>query len=147
MKNFFVGIFFGAILGAVGGLAGANLLDDDPLDMANTDVAPGLFAADRRQAGEVLLDERPHHLQIEFADEDEPFASHHTASLRAIYDLGDLDRSVFVHTTGQSGNPLSANYDSLALPWSERRYVPLSARVDPKAARANDRLVLKGPGG
>jgi penicillin amidase len=83
----------------------------------------------------------------EFADEDEPFASHHAASLRAIYDLSDLDRSVFVHTTGQSGNPLSANYDSLALPWSERRYVPLSARVDPKAVRANDRLVLKGSGG
>ncbi len=83
----------------------------------------------------------------EFADEDEPFASHHAASLRAIYDLGDLDRSVFVQTTGQSGNPLSANYDSLAWPWSERRYAPLSTRVGPKAARANDRLELKGPGG
>ena len=82
-----------------------------------------------------------------FADEEAPFASHHAASLRAIYDLDDLDRSVFALTTGQSGNPLSANYDSLALPWSERRYFPLPTRSDREATRASVRLVLKRPGG
>ncbi|MBM3570638.1 MAG: penicillin acylase family protein, partial [Alphaproteobacteria bacterium] len=43
-------------------------------------------------------------------DELEPFVSRHGASYRAIYDLDDLDRSLFIHSTGQSGNPLSPHY-------------------------------------
>jgi penicillin amidase len=35
------------------------------------------------------------------------FTSVHGASYRGVYDLGDLDRSLFVVTPGQSGNPLS----------------------------------------
>jgi hypothetical protein len=36
-------------------------------------------------------------------DEERPFTNRHAASLRAIYDLADLDRSVYMHSTGQSG--------------------------------------------
>ena len=42
------------------------------------------------------------------ANEAAPFASRHAASLRAIYDLADLDKSVYIHSTGQSGNLLVA---------------------------------------
>ena len=41
---------------------------------------------------------------------DAPFANRHAASLRAVYDLADLDRSVFVYQTGQSGNVFSSRY-------------------------------------
>jgi penicillin amidase len=62
------------------------------------------------------------------ADEANPFASVHGASLRAIYDLGDPDRSLFIHSTGQSGNRLSPWYDAFAWRWAHREYVPMTTR-------------------
>ena len=62
------------------------------------------------------------------ADEANPFASVHGASLRAIYDLADPDRSVFIHSTGQSGNRLSPWYDAFALRWAHGEYVPMTTR-------------------
>lgn len=55
----------------------------------------------------------------------QPFANRHAASLRAIYDLADLERSVFMHSTGQSGNPLSPWYRNFAEPWSRNESVPM----------------------
>lgn len=57
-----------------------------------------------------------------------PYANRHAASLRAIYDLADLDRSRFMHSTGQSGNPLSPWYAHFALPWSKNESVPMTTR-------------------
>ncbi|MDX2219803.1 MAG: penicillin acylase family protein [Burkholderiales bacterium] len=57
-----------------------------------------------------------------------PYANRHAASLRAIYDLSDLDRSRFMHSTGQSGNPLSPWYAHFALPWSRNESVPMTTR-------------------
>jgi penicillin amidase len=57
-----------------------------------------------------------------------PFAMIHGPGLRAIYDLDDPDRSVFIHTTGQSGNPLSDRYRDFAKPWADGDYVPMSMR-------------------
>ena len=34
----------------------------------------------------------------------EPYANRHAASLRAIYDLANLENSRFIYQTGQSGN-------------------------------------------
>ena len=55
-----------------------------------------------------------------------PFASRHAASLRAIYDLADLDKSVYIHSTGQSGNLLSPLYKNFAERWSRAEYIPMS---------------------
>ena len=55
-----------------------------------------------------------------------PFASRHAASLRAIYDLADLDKSVYIHSTGQSGNLLSPLYKNFAGRWSRAEYIPMS---------------------
>lgn len=56
-----------------------------------------------------------------------PFAHVHGATLRAIYDLSDLDRSLFMQPTGQSGNPLSPHYRDLNRAWRDGRYVTMPA--------------------
>ena len=56
-------------------------------------------------------------------DEERPFASTHGPGFRAIYDLADLDRSLFIHSTGQSGNVLSALYRSFEEDWREGEYI------------------------
>jgi len=60
-------------------------------------------------------------------DEERPFANRHAPSLRAIYDLADLDRSLFMQSTGQSGNVLSPWYDNFAERWAKVRYVKIPA--------------------
>jgi penicillin G amidase len=60
--------------------------------------------------------------------ESAPFASRHAASLRAIYDLSDLDRSVYIHSTGQSGNVLSPLYKNFADRWARVEYIPMSMK-------------------
>ena len=47
------------------------------------------------------------------------FAHAHGAGLRVVYDLADLEASRFVIATGQSGNPLSPLYGSLAERWRD----------------------------
>jgi penicillin amidase len=62
------------------------------------------------------------------ANESAPFASRHAASLRAIYDLADLDKSVYIHSTGQSGNLFSPLYKNFAERWSRVEYIPMSMK-------------------
>ena len=80
--------------------------------------------------------------QSSFADEAAPFASRHAPSLRAIYDLADPQASVFIHSAGQSGNPLSSHYSDFAPRWARGEYVPMltdRARIE---ALGVQRLVL-----
>lgn len=65
---------------------------------------------------------------MDLRDPDRPFANIHAAGFRAIYDLDDLDRSLFVQSTGQSGNLLSPLYGNLAKPWAAVEYLPMSIR-------------------
>jgi penicillin amidase len=74
-------------------------------------------------------------------DEDRPFANRHAPSLRALYDLADLDRSRFMQSTGQSGNPLSPWYSNFAERWAHVEYVTIPAKRD--AIDAEHTLVLK----
>jgi penicillin amidase len=59
---------------------------------------------------------------------DPPFANRHAATFRGIYDLSDLDRSLYIHATGQSGNPLSPFYRSFAKRWANGGYIEISTR-------------------
>jgi penicillin amidase len=80
--------------------------------------------------------------QTDFNDEAEPYASRHAASLRAIYDLADLESSLVIHSAGQSGNPLSRHYRDLSGLWARGEYVPMltdRARIE---ARGVQRLML-----
>lgn len=57
------------------------------------------------------------------------FGHAHGATLRAVYDLADLDRAAFAMPGGQSGNPLSRHYGDLTRPWRDGRYVRLPAAL------------------
>ncbi|MGV3742825.1 MAG: penicillin acylase family protein, partial [Burkholderiaceae bacterium] len=50
------------------------------------------------------------------------------AGLRAIYDLSNLENSRFIHSTGQSGNILSASYRDYAQRWMDGAYIPMQMR-------------------
>ena len=58
-------------------------------------------------------------------DPNEPFANRWAASLRAIYDLSDLENSRFIHSTGQSGHVLSPHYRDMAERWARVEYLPM----------------------
>ena len=63
-----------------------------------------------------------------------PFATRHAASLRAIVDLSAPElNSVWVHSTGQAGNPLSPQYSSLQDLWRDVKYLPMRATRDGEA--------------
>ena len=75
-------------------------------------------------------------------DDGRPFASTHGPSMRAIYDLSDLDRSLFIHSTGQSGNVLSPLYDSFEERWRNGEYVTIPTRREAYEEGALGRLWL-----
>ncbi len=57
--------------------------------------------------------------------EPEPFGQHHGAAYRAVMDLSDPDGGFFVHSTGQSGNPVSPAYRDLQSAWRDNRPLPM----------------------
>ena len=64
------------------------------------------------------------------SDSKHPFQHIHGPGLRAIFDLSDLDKSLFMIATGQSGNPLSPHYGDMLEDWRDGRYL----RLDGKSA-------------
>ncbi|RYF28538.1 MAG: penicillin acylase family protein [Comamonadaceae bacterium] len=57
-----------------------------------------------------------------------PFVSRHAASLRAVYDLADLEQSRFIYQTGQSGLVFSPRYRDMSAAWVGGGYRPLQQR-------------------
>ena len=78
----------------------------------------------------------------DFNDEAAPFANRHGASYRGIYDLADPQRSLFIHSGGQSGNPLSPHYRAFAEPWAAGEYIPAVTERARLEAQGVQRLVL-----
>jgi penicillin amidase len=74
-------------------------------------------------------------------DETRPFANRHAPSMRAIYDFSDLDQSLFMQSTGQSGNVLSPWYASFAERWARVEYIKIPTRRE--AISAPQVLTLK----
>ncbi len=54
-----------------------------------------------------------------------PFANRQAASLRAVYDLSDLENSRFIYQTGQSGLVFSSRYRDMRDEWAALQYRPL----------------------
>jgi penicillin amidase len=71
-----------------------------------------------------------------------PFANHHAPSLRMLCDLADPERSLFIHSGGQSGNPLSSHYRSFTAAWARGEYVPMVSDRARLEAAGVQRLVL-----
>jgi penicillin amidase len=59
------------------------------------------------------------------------FESRMGSTYRAIYDLSDLDRSLYMQPTGQSGNPFSGYYRNFADRWARGDYIRIpTARAE-----------------
>ena len=65
------------------------------------------------------------------------------ASYRQIVDLGDLPRSISMHTTGQSGHSASEHYDDMLAAWKEGRYHTMSLALGDVRRELGGRLVLE----
>jgi penicillin amidase len=63
-------------------------------------------------------------------DGDTPFSHVHGAGFRAIYDLSNLDNSLFALAGGQSGNPFSDHYADLLKDWRDGRYFRIPGRAE-----------------
>ncbi|UUX50402.1 penicillin acylase family protein [Nisaea acidiphila] len=59
---------------------------------------------------------------VRISDGDFSFPHVHGAGIRAVYDLSDLDASLFSTSLGQSGNPFSEHYQDLAIAWADGSY-------------------------
>jgi penicillin amidase len=79
---------------------------------------------------------------MDFNDEAEPFANRHAASMRTIIDWGDPQGSLFIHSGGQSGNPLSTHYRDFTAAWARGDYVPMVTDRRRLEADGVQRLVL-----
>jgi penicillin amidase len=79
---------------------------------------------------------------MDFDDEAEPFANRHAPSLRMISDLADPQASLFIHSGGQSGNPLSSHYRNFTPAWARGEYVPMLTERRRLEADGVQRLVL-----
>lgn len=67
------------------------------------------------------------------------FEDRHVATFRALYDLADLDQSLFMIAGGQSGNPLSPFYGNLAERWRDGIYL----KLDGQPKEVTGRLLLE----
>ncbi len=81
--------------------------------------------------------------RFKLMNEDAPFASVHAASLRGIYDMSNLNRSKFIYSTGQSGNPLSSLYANFAEKWAHTEYLTLTTDPADYTPGAMGTLVLQ----
>jgi len=63
-------------------------------------------------------------------------------SYRQIVDLGDFSKSVSMHTTGQSGQPLSKHYSDFVELWRKIEYHPMLFRREDVEKEEESRLTL-----
>ena len=61
-----------------------------------------------------------------FDMDDTGYAQSAGPGYRALYDLADLNRSQFMHTTGQSGNVFSRHYRDFTRRWRDVEYISIS---------------------
>ncbi len=68
--------------------------------------------------------------RLELMQEDSPFITKQAPSLRTIYDLSDLEKSVFIYQTGQSGWVQSKLYRNMLPLWAKNEYLPLQMKPE-----------------
>jgi len=85
-------------------------------------VLDGIFNIELPTGGDSVTVNVGHYV---LGDNQRPFASIQAASYRGVYDLSNLDRSRFIATTGQSGNPLSPYYQDLSVFWAAGSTIPM----------------------
>ena len=66
--------------------------------------------------------------RLELLRADNPFETKQAPSLRTLYDLSDLEQSLFIYQTGQSGWVQSKFYRNMSGLWAENAYLPLQMK-------------------
>jgi penicillin G amidase len=80
-----------------------------------------------------------------FSYRSDDYSVYHGPSLRAVYDLSDLDASRFIHAPGQSGHPWSRHYSDLAERWAAGDSYEIRTDWTPDTAPDGSRtLILEG---
>jgi penicillin amidase len=74
---------------------------------------------------------------------DEDYTLRALPSFRMIVDMSNLDNSVNIHTTGQSGHPLSEFYDNMIPLWANVDYKPMLFTREAVQANAKYTLTLQ----
>ena len=77
-----------------------------------------------------------------FSESVRPFAQNHGPAMRAIYDMASPDQSLFITSSGQSGNPLSSHYRDFVERWRDHRPFTIPTERATVEALRSDRLVL-----
>lgn len=72
-----------------------------------------------------------------------PFAAVHGSGYRGIYDMGAEEKSLFMASTGQSGNVFSPFYDNLAPRWARGEYLPIRTNRDDILRRSTGTIELR----
>ncbi|MSO74788.1 MAG: penicillin acylase family protein [Alphaproteobacteria bacterium] len=65
------------------------------------------------------------------------------ASVRIVIDVGDWDKSKWINSPGQSGDPRSPHYGDLAPLWAKGKYVPMLYSEDAVDRATEQRIILK----
>jgi penicillin amidase len=73
----------------------------------------------------------------------EPFHVVSLPSYRQVVDLGDLSRSLSIHTTGQSGHPFHEHYDDMIDLWRNGQYHAMLWTREQVEAAAESHLILE----
>ncbi len=66
--------------------------------------------------------------RLELLRADNPFETKQAPSLRALYDLADLEQSLFIYQSGQSGWVQSKLYRNMSPLWAKNEYLPLQMK-------------------
>jgi penicillin amidase len=66
--------------------------------------------------------------RLELLRADNPFETKQAPSLRTLYDLSDLEQSLFIYQTGQSGWVQSKLYRNMSALWARNEYLPLQMK-------------------
>ncbi len=72
-----------------------------------------------------------------------PFAAVHGSGYRGIYDMGAEEKSLYMASTGQSGNVFSPFYDNLAPRWARGEYLPIRTNREDIWRRSAGTLELR----
>lgn len=72
-----------------------------------------------------------------------PFANVHAAGYRAVFDFDDMNNSVYIISTGQSGNPASDYYDTFATLWADGGHIRMTTDREEIEAGSIGTLTLR----
>jgi penicillin amidase len=68
--------------------------------------------------------------RLELLRSSNPYETLQAPSLRTIYDFSDLEKSLFIYQTGQSGWVQSKSYRNMNALWANNEYLPLQMKPD-----------------